>query len=175
MLSGRCWVCSTREEVPFFWFTPEMRADADVSRSAFADAHAACRRTVLEEDLGVEQLKCRCVDCVSRPERAGYEKPWSYSSGSNTRSGEYRRHRDAVLARDGWVCQICSMAIDPAAASHDDLSLALDHVIQVAEGGSGDLENLRASHRWCNTARENYFLYPGDESVRRTALQRFAR
>lgn len=173
MTLGRCFVCGAHEALPFFWFTPEMRADAQDAGASFADAHAACRRQVLDEDYGLERLQCRCVDCLAEPERAGQEKPAGLTKSRWTRTSGYQRHRDAVIARDGWTCQICFLAIDQDALPYDDRSLALDHVIQVANGGSDDVDNLRAAHRWCNIERENVFMHFGDEGVRDAALQRF--
>lgn len=69
------------------------------------------------------------------------------------RSGAYRQHRDAVIERDGWFCQICFLPVSSSLAPHDDWAFSIDHEIPVAEGGGDDLHNLRAAHRWCNDAR----------------------
>ena len=51
--------------------------------------------------------------------------------------------KDAVLRRDGLICQICGGDI-PAEDLH------IDHVHPVARGGRSTLTNLQATHSKCN-------------------------
>lgn len=55
----------------------------------------------------------------------------------------WRRTRLAVIWRDGLVCGICGMQIDPS-------DVQIDHRIPVSRGGTSDLENLRPTHSRCN-------------------------
>lgn len=48
----------------------------------------------------------------------------------------WQRKRAAVFARDGDICWLCGR---PGADS-------IDHVIQLADGGTNDLENLKPAH-----------------------------
>lgn len=61
---------------------------------------------------------------------------------------EYRRNREILLAT-ATVCAICG-----AGALEND-PLTADHIIPVSDGGSNDLDNLRAAHRSCNSRRGN--------------------
>ena len=64
------------------------------------------------------------------PTQRGYDAAW-------------RALRPAILARDGYVCQLCGL---PGADS-------VDHIIPMAQGGDRlDPSNLRAAHRSCNSA-----------------------
>lgn len=57
-----------------------------------------------------------------------------------------RRILDAVLARDGWVCCICGLAIAPGQES-------LQHKRPRSKGGTTDLTDpasLGPAHRRCN-------------------------
>lgn len=63
--------------------------------------------------------------------------------------------RASVLERDSWTCQLCAMPIDSTLHYLDAWSATLDHVIPqssmlVPDHSEG---NLRAAHRWCNSAR----------------------
>ncbi len=86
---------------------------------------------------------------------------------------EFQRNRPIVLERDGWVCQICDIAIDRNALPFDDRAPAVDHIVRVTDGGGDELDNLRATHRWCNLRRENYVLGE-DDLVAAAAQARFA-
>jgi hypothetical protein len=80
--------------------------------------------------------------------------------GGGAYSGHMGSRLARVLARDRYRCQmplcLCpgGRAIDPAlAGSGQPWAPSADHIIPVAHGGSGRMENLRAAHRLCNTAR----------------------
>jgi len=54
-----------------------------------------------------------------------------------------RRIRLAVIERDGYVCGICDLEVDPA-------DVHIDHIHPVSRGGTDDLDNLRVTHSRCN-------------------------
>ncbi len=73
------------------------------------------------------------------------------SAAARGYDGDWRRVRLAVLARDGWTCQLCG-----------DLADQVDHVLPLAAGGARlDPANLRACCRRCNVARTH-----GPDTVR---------
>lgn len=172
---GHCYLCGIANEDRFVtWFTPEMRAEADQIGRLFADAHTHRRQLRLDQFEGLGRLERRCATCLADPSRVDMKELYRPFGGrGRTRSSSYRKHRDAVLARDGWTCQICFEPIDADAPSHDDWSLTLDHEIQVANGGSDELDNLRAAHRWCNISREGPLYWGEDEFVRQVATTRY--
>jgi 5-methylcytosine-specific restriction endonuclease McrA len=67
--------------------------------------------------------------------------------------------RREVYERDGWVCQLCKDPVDPGLPTSDAWAATLDHIIPQAWVLVPDHrpENLRLTHRWCNSVR-------GDES-----------
>lgn len=69
-----------------------------------------------------------------------------------TRS-RYKAKFRQVVERDGWTCWICGWAIDPEAPQNDAGQASLDHVVELARGGSNAVENLRLAHRYCNESR----------------------
>jgi 5-methylcytosine-specific restriction endonuclease McrA len=64
---------------------------------------------------------------------------WSAAGGSR-RAGELRKH---VLHRDHFICWLCGRK---GADS-------VDHVVPRSEGGSDQLNKLRAAHLSCNSSR----------------------
>lgn len=51
--------------------------------------------------------------------------------------------RDAVIARDGYICQICAGEVDP-------LDVHIDHIKAYSKGSGHELTNLRVTHSTCN-------------------------
>lgn len=51
--------------------------------------------------------------------------------------------RNRVLARDGYVCQICLLPVDPT-------DVHLDHIKPWSRGGIHSVTNLRVTHSLCN-------------------------
>ena len=58
-----------------------------------------------------------------------------------------------VFVDDGWICGICSTAIEPSLQWPDPLSASLDHVIPLAAGGHHVLTNAQAAHLRCNMSK----------------------
>lgn len=56
------------------------------------------------------------------------------------------RLRNAVLARDGYVCGICGEVV------HEQ-DLSIDHIVPISAGGSDDIANLQPSHKVCNSRK----------------------
>jgi 5-methylcytosine-specific restriction endonuclease McrA len=55
----------------------------------------------------------------------------------------YRKHLDAVVARDGYFCRYCGC----------DNALTLDHVQPRSRGGSDDPVNLALACKPCNSSK----------------------
>jgi len=66
-------------------------------------------------------------------------KPWKDMTPRERqgRKGQrWERKRQAVFARDGDICWLCGrVGAD-----------SIDHVVQLADGGGNDLDNLRPAH-----------------------------
>jgi len=45
--------------------------------------------------------------------------------------------------RDGYVCQLCTTAVEPT-------DVHLDHIKPYSKGGPTNLENLQVTHSLCN-------------------------
>lgn len=63
--------------------------------------------------------------------------------------------RKEIFDRDGWMCHICSTAIDPAVAYPHPLSASLDHVIPLVRGGEHSRANVAAAHLTCNASKKD--------------------
>lgn len=79
-------------------------------------------------------------------------EPINYGRGRGGRP--WRRKRDAVMARDQWLCQCDTCKAEGRLTEAQEV----DHIIPVWKGGSDELSNLRAINRDCHkakTARES--------------------
>lgn len=60
---------------------------------------------------------------------------------------------EELAARDGWVCWLCELPVDPDAPAGTPGAPTVDHVVPRSRGGTSDPSNLRLAHRRCNGAR----------------------
>lgn len=68
--------------------------------------------------------------------------------------GRYERiERLLLFKRDGWICHLCSEAIDPNCRFPDSLSASVDHIVPLSMGGTHTYDNVAASHLGCNARK----------------------
>lgn len=132
-----------------------------VSRSSgqASARHKACKpETEHGTRIGYRERLCRCADC--RAWQAQSFREYKHARREEGRPIPKRSWiaasvRLAVYERDEWTCQLCFDAIDRDADPNSDWAPSLDHIIPSSQGGSDGVENLRATHRWCNTVRSD--------------------
>ena len=65
--------------------------------------------------------------------------------------GKFYKVRDVVYRRDNYTCQLCGRAGKVQAEGIEgEVVLQLDHIVEVADGGSDEYYNLRALCRECH-------------------------
>lgn len=62
-------------------------------------------------------------------------------------------NRREVFERDGWICGLCLLPIDPALQWPDRFSASVDHIQPLILGGAHTLANVQAAHLTCNTTK----------------------
>ena len=76
--------------------------------------------------------------------RGWYEWHWSRGIDPLSRRDPLPLHlRLAVIARDGYVCQLCLGEVEPA-------DVHIDHIKPYSKGGRHVLGNLQVTHSLCN-------------------------
>jgi len=55
--------------------------------------------------------------------------------------------------RDGWICGLCHLPVDPALKWPHPQSRVLDHVIPLARGGTHTSDNVQIAHWLCNARK----------------------
>jgi 5-methylcytosine-specific restriction endonuclease McrA len=58
-----------------------------------------------------------------------------------------------VHARDGWMCRLCGLPIDPEVAWPDPMSASVDHIVPLSRGGSHSMSNVQSAHLSCNSRK----------------------
>lgn len=66
-----------------------------------------------------------------------------------------------VYERDGWVCQLCRLPIDPGVVWPDSMSPSVDHRVPLAKGGEHSMANAQAAHLGCNSRKRDRLDGPG--------------
>lgn len=87
----------------------------------------------------------------------------AYGQGRGGRP--WRRKREAVLKRDGYICQPCKRE------NCTTLATEVDHVIPQAEGGSEDESNLQAICETCHKKKTRAEAARGITRARRGAFR----
>lgn len=162
---GQCSYC--HEELPF---EERIFIGNDAPGTPLGDfpaKHQACRAKYLDE-VGRDD-DCRCAECKKR------RGDTSSITGqdSNRRPTFHGRHRQAVLERDNYVCQICGLPTDSTVSPADDRYPTLDHIVRVVDGGDDEIDNLRNAHKWCNTTISATAY--GEDWVRQRARAKFGK
>lgn len=73
-----------------------------------------------------------------------------------------------IFERDGWICQICKLPVDPTLlyldsdGKVDTRYQSLDHIIPLSRGGTHTRSNVQLSHLFCNISK-NAKIYEEDE------------
>lgn len=70
-----------------------------------------------------------------------------------------RRLRNAVLARDGWICGVCNLPIRQGLEWNHPLALTIDHITPLGAGGRDVIENLQPAHRQCNVEKSDSIVW----------------
>lgn len=59
-----------------------------------------------------------------------------------------------VARRDGWVCALCLMLIDPNVRDRY-LQATVDHIMPISAGGAHSFSNVQLAHWTCNSAKRD--------------------
>ena len=97
----------------------------------------------------IPSLKSRLTPVNSRKVSTLTESSGSESWGSGRGGRPWRRKRESILIRDNYTCRVCGLTIK---------DLEVDHIVNVAQGGTDDDGNLQAICVPCHkakTARES--------------------
>lgn len=60
--------------------------------------------------------------------------------------------------RDHWICGLCqdtARLVDSSPDAPRALAPSIDHIVAVSRGGAHTRDNVRITHLWCNTERNN--------------------
>lgn len=97
----------------------------------------------------ISSLKSRLTPVATRKVSSVAEAAGTDSWGSGRGGRPWRRKREAILIRDKYTCRVCGLTTK---------DLEVDHIINVAQGGTDDDGNLQAICIPCHktkTARES--------------------
>lgn len=58
-----------------------------------------------------------------------------------------------VYERDDWTCGLCRLPVDPGLAWPHPMSVSVDHILPLSQGGSHTLANVQCAHLSCNSRK----------------------
>ena len=84
------------------------------------------------------------------------KQDWDKERSHRTLTGRpWRRKREHILARDGYMCQ-CEKCKGMKLVAHE-----VDHIKPLSQGGTDDDTNLRAMNRDCHAEKSKREANPG--------------
>lgn len=89
-------------------------------------------------------LKSRMAEPEGRKFAAPIAENGNVGWGSGRGGRPWRRKRAAILVRDKYTCQVCQIVT---------LDLEVDHIVNIAQGGTDDDANLQALCVACHQAK----------------------
>lgn len=120
------------------------------------------QRRYMASNLEARREKSRRYAAENRERAREYQRRYTEQYPDKAREYTARRrarklsttvesiNRLEVFERDGWICGICGVAIDPQARWPESQFASVDHVVPLSKGGTHTLENLQAAHLGCN-------------------------
>lgn len=60
-----------------------------------------------------------------------------------------------IYERDGWICALCELPVDPTETYPSPGYPTLDHILPISLGGKHAAENLQLAHSYCNGVKGN--------------------
>lgn len=113
---------------------------------------AECGKTYTTNRTGSRYCGEDCVQVVAK--RAKKE---SNDRRRATETGAFvqKVSRKAIFIRDGWICQLCGLPVDPKLRYPDYMSASLDHIMPLAKGGTHETANVQLAHWICNSRKRD--------------------
>lgn len=108
--------------------------------------------TSFEHEAGRMRVTCGADECLKAHKRDSVNRRLALKKSATIEiftSAE-------IFDRDRWVCQICGRKVNKALRHPDPLSVSLDHVIPLVEGGAHSRANTRCVHLRCNSVKNRY-------------------
>lgn len=94
----------------------------------------------------------RCADCTAA--RYVARRGAAYAKRQKAlQSGDRYITWRSVGERDGWICHLCSTAVEQRTHPADPWVATVDHLVPLIAGGLHEWSNVRLAHRRCNSAR----------------------
>lgn len=58
-----------------------------------------------------------------------------------------------IFERDGWVCKLCGIPVNPDTVVPHPFAPTIDHVVPLVHGGAHTRENTQCAHFYCNSIK----------------------
>ena len=124
------------------------------ARRSRTDAHRATARILARADRLARPDAFRAASAKWR--RANPEVVSAMSSRRRARkagNGVVSYKRQDIFERDGWICQLCMLTVDPNIRNPDPMSRSIDHIVPIVMGGPDSPDNVQLAHLRCNTSK----------------------
>ena len=121
---------------------------------------ACCGKEFHNEYPNVKYCSDKCRHKIHDKNRVRKRKTSSYRTRCRKYGGRYDPSvtREAVIKRDGGICQICGKPTDSTDMSwghFGPLAPTIDHIVALKNGGSHTWDNVQCAHAICNSYKRD--------------------
>jgi len=68
-----------------------------------------------------------------------------------------------IAERDGWQCQLCKKKVDRRLKYPHLMSMSIDHIVPISQGGTDVRSNVQLAHFSCNSKKHNNVWGEGEQ------------
>jgi 5-methylcytosine-specific restriction endonuclease McrA len=71
--------------------------------------------------------------------------------------------KSEIAERDGWRCQLCKKKVDRRLKYPHVMSMSIDHIVPISQGGTDVRSNVQLAHFRCNSIKQNNVWGEGEQ------------
>jgi 5-methylcytosine-specific restriction endonuclease McrA len=145
------------------------REEIRIRNKLYRETHKEDIRQYLIDNKEKTKLRCKQYYENNKEEKRAYSKRYQQTqSGKESSRRRYAKRRALkanaryesfdpkdVLARDGYICQLCGKETRPDWNRYHPLHPEVDHIVPLSKGGDHTRQNTQCLCRLCNGTKNN--------------------
>lgn len=151
--NGRCLLCKKLQDAEYrVKIADKARAYKAEYYQKDRDQQRAKRRRYYVENSASAKERTRVWNKENPDKRSdNLQKRRAVVKGANLTPVK----RSEIFQRDGWVCGLCGLPVDPELRYPHPRSKSLDHIIPLSKGGDHGPHNVQLAHLHCNLRKSD--------------------
>ena len=159
---GVCWRCGS--ECKHKICEPCRKVSQSESRKRYRKKHGRTDRTKLKTKGVCRKCGKTCERYVCDVCQHDVVRWHRRKRRKGLIGGKSERYSNLEIAeRDGWRCQLCKKKVDRRLKYPHVMSMSIDHIVPISQGGTDVRSNVQLAHLACNMSKGNRTLAEGEQ------------